>query len=798
MISAWLNNRQQNTPFSSVTASRSTLGTLLASVVGLFTLFIYLFSVRIGLYLPIYVFWASTLVVLLSLVMQGLSQNEKSAFRWSFLILILFVWQLKTIFIPVEVPFFGSDAYIERAATLEIAEFTWLGLSPWNFGLSKWIHSTNYPILSTIALSLTEPIGFPLISWNRWGMPTISLISLLFVYSITLEMYQSRRVALLASVGFGTTYMYLMFHSLYLREGMAFIFFLATVYSFIKEQSNPSVFYRIVALLCSVGVILSHHLTSFFMLLFFILFICTERILTLNFIPPPFKQTKKNNTILWMFIFVALLTYSVYLQHSPLHIMKALVQDATSGVTATSFALPSTGRYNLLLYSQALTTLLFGLLATYSLFIYQGRQQVTHITFVVWGGLAGMSTLLFILAGIPGTSSLASRFELFGYVFLLPAAAYGAHHLVKKQPLFLLPLVFLFTYYGLNTINRFPLYLYSQSQPSFTQGEVRPSLLPEEFNLLERIQSEAEIASDSTFLRLLPSISGLSTSCWFCTLSETDEIKFDLLVVGEKQSTLLAAQPNENRLERLRMSRIYSAGSAAIYLPSLDADKPFTLDKILSFSDKDQKSTWVASFLSTLILLLELSLICLVAIGIMSLAPSSKIEHLGLGIVLVFLGIFALYFTSNVLGFQSPGLLTITALIGSVAGLSWRLRGHQFYRPTILIVPVALSVLLFGYGPLVDGLSANRISSAYSEFYVEDITPCQESLCVGLHVINRAESEMSYRIDGVEESITLDPSAEWQGVSVVSVTDKKARHEINLYQQGDELAQETLILNFNE
>ncbi len=66
-----------------------------------------------------------------------------------------------------------------------------------------------------------------------------------------------------------------------------------------------------------------------------------------------------------IFLFVALITYWVYLRQTPIQIIRNLVEDATSDIQTASFTLPSTSRYTFLLYSQIFTTLCFGGLAIY-------------------------------------------------------------------------------------------------------------------------------------------------------------------------------------------------------------------------------------------------------------------------------------------------------------------------------------------------------------------------------------------------------------------------------------------------
>lgn len=744
------------------------------AIVSGYILLVYLFAVRLGIYWPTAIFWGALFLILSISVYKVITTSQVSALYWVFPLTILTVWLLKTLFVPVGVPFFGSDPYVEQAATLEIAQVGWLDLSPWKEGLSRLPNSTNYPLLSILDISLSKLIGLSSTIWERWAMPAISLISLLFVHGISLELYRSKRAALLGTIGFGFTYMYLMFHSLYLRETVAFIFFLGTIYTFIKGRSavdqRSKILYRLSSMAFIIGIVLSHHFSSL-MLLFFGVVLAgvygvRNWLAARKWIEPTVDQ--RDLATLWLFLLVALFAYWTYLRYSPLIIVRNLVEDATSGVQLTSFSLPATSRYYIVLFNQMATTLAFGLLAVIGLFRKE-NQNLLQFTAVIWGGLAGAASFLFAVAAIPGTTSLSNRFELFGYIFLIPAASATVIWIFHKRRWLGIALGLIFVLYGLNNIYRFPPYLYTQKQPDFVKREVRALPLREEYQLVRKINPQAKIASDPVLSRWIRPRTAGPVEVWFRTNPSTGKnepnLDFDFLILGERELHLLATNFYGQTPEDLGLSKIYSAGFTAIYAQPLPAFGSFDIRTILDTSAAEAPNrypdlvTWI---LLTIEILTLIALAYLVALQFDDISPA----NLATGFGIVMLLIFVLYLLANLIGYKSPGpLLLLLPMVLIYWGIKHSLSG-KINLEHILSVAVFGSLIL-GYGLLVDRLSLYQELDAYTEFYVQSIFPCEGGLCMKLHLENHEGRQTQYQVKDLFASIVLAPGETWEGTLVV-------------------------------
>jgi hypothetical protein len=728
---------------------------------------------RSGFFLPVFVFWLSLVIVITSVIWGTLSlYPQKRYLVWDFFIFVLTVWLLKTLFIPIGVPFFGSDAYVEVAATMEIDELGWFNLSPWNEGSSVWPSSTNYPLLSAVSLALANLAGIPLAGWARWGLSALSLVSIVLVYAIGYEMFHSQRIALLGSIGFGLTYMYLMFHSLYLRETIAFCFFLATVFSVIKVRASKenliTLFYRTTALICCLGVIFSHHLTAFLLLMFLLLLSLTDYSNKTLTIGENLPNTNKNqiHSSIWLFLFVALISYWIYLKQSPLLIAHSLLEDAFSGVRASSFSLPSTSRYTFLLPAQIFITLCIVLLALYKFFTTRKSQDSIYITAIIWGAITGCLCLIILNLGFPGATTLASRFELFGYTFLLPAAAYGAITLSSKKNWLIFPMAALFIAYGLLSVFRFHPFLYSSTEPDYENGEVRPVLLPEEYKLLTRIDTESSIASGSAMRRLSLPISGVRGAHLFenSKIIGQQYLDYDFLLTGERETQLQSAGHFGLNLEDLGLSRVYQAGSASIYTPLIRTSEEFHIEQLLSQEISRNDGWFIPGLYQWAKLTLVVILLCFSAIALVSLKKDFHPSELGLGIVLILFFIFLIYIVADFLGtedFGSTFLILLLFISGSGFLILWR---KWKFGKNLLFGIIIFCILVFGYGFVAEITSRENPINKYSEFYIESIYPCETNTCVILNLTNLEGKPINYQVDGYAELITLDYSKNWRGL----------------------------------
>ena len=740
-----------------------------ASLLGLILLSVYLLLVRAAVYLPLAVFWLAIFLVILALSYGSLLDDSGKSAWWVLAILFISVWWLKSILVPTTAPFFGSDAYYEIAATSEIDRLGWFALFPWSKGTSEWANATNYPLLSFVSLYFSSVSGLPLITWGRWGVLVLSLISLCLVYLISLEIFLKRKTALLGAIGFGTTYMYLMFHSVYVRESLAFIFFLGAIYSILRSQRSREphkFYYRIAALVFSAATVFSHHLTSFLLFLFLFIWIVIQRVY------PSFvkiidrsqpARIRPFSSVVWLFLMVAMLAHWLYLKQSPLGIIHSLIQDAVSGPGAVSFSLPDTGRYTLLLILQVLTTLAFAILALLGAYLRPLKNPI-HMTAIVWGGLLGAASLYLIFAGIQGTSSLSSRFELFAYAFLIPAAAHAIVSIYKKHRTIALSLCALFVFYGLNSVYRLPTYAYSQIQPDFIHREVKLSLLPEEYGVLKTVHSSGNIASDLVLRRLFKPLSNASSYDWF-DLKRGEQLRnkkidFDFIILGERQSILMEGGLYQVKLEDLGLSKVYQAGKVAVYIPESKDKSNFSIQELLQ---PERQAVIKGDYLRFPItaaagLLLLSTFIYLICANFTTLFQLPPLDIVALGFPLIFVVVFLVYVIVDAINTEYTKI-AITSVLFLILVIQLISLKRQKQRIRFNGWLLAFTLLLISLGFIADLITQRYNRPGYSEFYFQRLNISAGSVEIELKLANDHPTPVEYRFGN--QAIRLGPGESW-------------------------------------
>jgi hypothetical protein len=732
---------------------------VLAILLAVFAAYIALF--RAGYYLPGILFWIVVLAIVLSLVWQAVTSQETDKHIWLLAGALIFIWLLKTLFVPVAVPFFGSDPYISFAGARNIESVGWLSAPPWSSGTEiVWANERNYPFLAGVAVAVTKISGMSMETWARWGMVSLSLLSVLLVYGITHSAFGSSTVSLVSAIGFGLTYYDLMFHSLFLRETIAFLLFLTTLYALLQSEVHPTargkVLYGLIATFSVLGVVLAHHLTAL------LLFLC---LLVYSFASmlPIFARVPRQRILLrWTFavyVFVIMFTYWIYLQYSPIRIISTLIEEAFQTGAAFSLAhiVPWTWRYVLVLLLQNVSTLILGVLALYGLFKYRALNWQWQLTSVSLGGMLGLFAALGA-AGILGKlGSFPSRLEVFGYVFLLPAAIHTIIQIQQHHPIRRLVLAGVIGAYAIASILRMAPYLYSNSTPNWAAGEAMAVLSGQEYDLLTHLQSSSKGLVGISFQRLTKTI-GLDaleeSSAQGLSLLSTDKLDYLALGVADHYT---GSSSFGSVLQPPGLNKVYDAQGAELYVPasqlawSIDSVITPARSKALEQSRQDPWYEWGAVLAI---------FVCFSSCGLALLhlfEPDSRSGRnligdlalsISLGLELLFAG-FLLYDSAggaSVLMFFVP-LFVIVIPLGGV--YIWRLfhRRKSMPRLRVRYLPsyFFVAVLIIASATFQNVGNSAR-SAAFTQFYIVSWNECQRRLVVV--VANHSAEPLMYHIEG--------------------------------------------------
>ena len=441
---------------------------------GLAILSCYLLALRAGKILPEFLFWISVGITLSLLLLECIIGMEiKPVIVFAQLIILVFL--LKSIYIPRNsVPFFGSDSFVTYEAISYIQNEGWFSKPPWDEDTSpKFAHQKNYPFVPALSLGIITFSDLDLVDWGRWGILCLSLTSILMIYDIAFYLYNKRNEALIAAIGFGFTYYYLMFHTQFLYEAIAFVLFLITIYSVIRSSAGEKYLgWRLIALASTEVLILTHHLTAFLLVAFLLLY---------NLVQLGFK--KQQQWLLFLIALISLFAYWIYLQYTPFQIALELIRDAfkeSSFGTSNSISHPDTIRFVLTLLLQSASAIMFGYLALHNLLFTKADKAKNWKTVsFIWGGGLGIITISGAFGLFGNLNSFPSRMEIYGYAFLIPLAS---QTLVtnKKNKLINLLLFIAILCHAASSLLRTAPYLYSDREPDLTSGETRALWLNQE------------------------------------------------------------------------------------------------------------------------------------------------------------------------------------------------------------------------------------------------------------------------------------------------------------------------------
>jgi hypothetical protein len=734
----------------------------LLSICSLVLLSAYLLLFRMDIFIPELIFWISFISTLIFLLLECTSYVDINVL--SLLVkLTLFVWLLKSIFIPKSVvPFFGSDSYVTFSAINDIQRNGWLSYLPWDKNTAnEFVHQRNYPFVPEFSLGIVDFSGSDLIEWGRWGILSLSIVSVWIVYDISLYVYKKKNSAIVGAVGFGLTYYYLMFHSQFVYEAIAFVLFLITINSLLRSQYENRLSWRLIAIISATTLIFTHHLTAILLAVFLLLY---------NVI----KLISTKTTQCWSFLLfysTQLLTYWTYLHYSPLKIAANLIQDAfkeSSIISITNVYAPTTSRFYITLVTQGISALLFGGLALYHYFKSKeskNSKEWSTIS-VLWGGSLGFFTILGIIGLFGKLNSFPSRMEIFGYAFLIPLAAHSTNLEVKNITIIKIITITAILLHGTSSIIRTAPYLYSQREPDLSAGEVRALWFTDEYHLISKLRSDIIGISGDSFRR---SNTAMNIQASYIGSPEGKakyiSNNYDYIITGKQDHFNLTS---EIRLiiNSPALSKIYDAGWTELYVKPFK-DISWNIDSILfdtmnqsqsnlSIQNNASAVNWL-NWMVTIFTLFSFSLFpFLLIINITSqnnLKDNSlRVGEIGIGIIfglIIVAGCSLSYeFTKIPIRIVEPSALLILILV-FLRLLNKKNIRKILFTNTILLLLVP-STLIFG--ALFQNMSLQQEENPIEFFLVEysysSITnTAQFTLGVNYNGIQSTDFSIETRID---------------------------------------------------
>jgi len=429
-------------------------------------LVLYLLSVRWQIYLPITLFWVAVTLMVGTITYQSLKTELSPSYAKVVLLEIAvtcFVFHL-----IYQIPYYGLpgyDPYVDLASAKGILSSGFI-LRDLNY-----INLTSYfPMIHIFGVISSMISGIDLFSVAKW-LPSLLDVALIpLLYLLVRSVFKEERVALISALLFACLKNHIEFSSGFIRETIALVLAVCCVYLYFsaKHSPYPHANYAL-SIMCLIGTVFAHHLTSFMLLIF----LSTHFLLTKVAEVPYFRRAYFGNNITgekvtFAFLSIAFATtlaYWTYVIMYPLYTLVTFVRSVftlgqwgvrsyakEAGISAASI---QTIRGYTIFYGFYFFNLIFGLILLYELLprARAKKPRVETYSFTLFFflcGLVGFLSLYLVAAPVFPDRFLAYGW-LFGFMPLVIAILKGKHNWVKRVGVFLLIASMLFNIYMIDT-----------------------------------------------------------------------------------------------------------------------------------------------------------------------------------------------------------------------------------------------------------------------------------------------------------------------------------------------------------
>ncbi len=441
----------------------------------------YLLLYKKGINVNIEYFWAIVIVLVVTLFYQIIKfdGNYVPEAIVLFEVVIMSMGLLLMYAMPHD-GLFSHDPHWDYSVVKAISEYGW-PLPSTAAVVERTRNLAEWPLLHILTIIISEIIVIDAKIAAKYLPVIITSLTTVFFYLIIRNLYKNVVAAMLGSLAFCSLFWHAFFHSLFIRETLAFMFFIMIIYILSRRPDLPA---KIIFVIAIAAAAFSHHLTCF-VLMSFSLFLIIGKYLLPGIIYTnllvEYKKDFHDNKLIqsshtsFLLIATCILAYWIYIGGFTFKVLEILQKDLLYG---------SYGSYNLNHYFTASARMVLGsygnilfimficISLLYYIFKGKGNKSVTDIIFFIWGGLIVVISYIstFIMPRIE-----FSRFILFGYPFLIISATTAIIHFKK-------PFKYMYILFVVFQLFLVPPYLYNNSfTPEYEYGRYREYFLPEEY-----------------------------------------------------------------------------------------------------------------------------------------------------------------------------------------------------------------------------------------------------------------------------------------------------------------------------
>lgn len=542
------------------------------SVTGFFViatslLVFYLLSISWQVYLPVTLFWIFVVSMLGSITYQILQvELHSSDIKLVLLEIAVTCFVFHLIYV---IPFYGLagyDPYLDMASAKGILT------SGFVMGNPEYINLTsNFPMIHILGAILSMIAGIDLFSVAKWFSPLVAVAVIPLLYLLVRSIFKEEKVALLSALLFACVQNQIWFSSLFIRETLALVLAVCCLYLYFsaKHSPHPAANYAL-SIMCLIGTVYAHHLTSFMLLIFLSVHFLVTKASEVPFLQRNYFGDKIiGEKVTPAFILIAIVAIFAYwiVVIFPLVFFTEFVKDlfklgqygvesyaTIAGISTFSIR---TIRGYILFYGFFFFILIFGLIILYRLLPKAKNRRVETYSFSLFlllCGLFGFSGLYLVPSWV-----FPDRFLTYGWLFgfapLVTVILKGKYKWLRRIGVLLLVAFMLFNIYMIE-----PIY-WNAKDAQEVQGA--PTL--EDYTLANTFNfSTGKILCPSNNLLAIYDVhNNLST-----IISYPDEVnftEFDWIVVNTKELELVKGFYPEPRTKTIAVLEQLALGSSAGY-----------------------------------------------------------------------------------------------------------------------------------------------------------------------------------------------------------------------------------------
>jgi hypothetical protein len=420
----------------------------------------YLLSLSWHVYLPVSLFWVAVALMLGTITYQIFKVELRSSNVMLVLLEIgitCFVFHLIYV-----IPYYGLagyDPYFDMASAKGILSGGFV------LGDPKYFNPTSdFPMIHIFGAMLSKITGIDLFFVAKWFSPLVGVAVIPLLYLLVRSIFKEEKVALLSALLFACVQNQIYFSAQFIRETFALVLAVCCLYLYFSAEYSlhPAANYAL-SVICLIGTVFAHHLTSFMLLVFlFVHFLVTKAsevpYLRRTYFADKIMGEKVRITFISI-ASVALFAYWIFVVIFPFNSLINFARDLLTpsqygaGTYASTINISTsflhTIRQYVIFYGFYSFLLIFALILLYKLLPRTKNRRVETYSFTLYLLLCLLIGFLSLYVIAP--QALPDRFLTYGWLFgfapLVVAILKGKYKWLRRIGVLLLVAFMLFNIY---------------------------------------------------------------------------------------------------------------------------------------------------------------------------------------------------------------------------------------------------------------------------------------------------------------------------------------------------------------